>query len=148
MNPRPGALAATMATFFAVVSLAGPGPVVRAARPPQAWLARRFLLQVLANRPRAAYAALAPGARARVSETQFAAQAGQLRRQARRWGPAIELYKLGWRLPEGQPAVLFYQFVFAKDSAKPGPHVLLDVTFGDSLATGPSGFGLVLRRRP
>ncbi|WP_158022947.1 hypothetical protein, partial [Hymenobacter coccineus] len=75
------------------------------------------------------------------------AQVAALRAQARRWGPAIELYKLGWRLPEGRPALLFYQFRFASDSARPGPHVVLDVTFQDSLATRPLGFGVVVRRR-
>ncbi len=142
--------AAAVAVLLAVLALAARAPAVastgRSARPPQAWLARRFLLQVLAHKQRAAYAALGPGAPARLSRKEFAVRADQLRRQGRSWGPAIELYKLGWRLAEGKPAVLFYQFTFAADSIKPGPHVLLDVTFQDSLATQPSGFGLVSRR--
>jgi len=138
------------AAFFVALGLAAQtratASLGRLARPPQAWLARRFLLQVLAHKSRRAYAALGPDAQARLSRKQFAVRAGQLRRQGYSWGPAIELYKLGWRLGEGQPAVLFYQFTFAADSIKPGPHVLLDVTFRDSLATQPSGFGLVRRR--
>ena len=124
-------------------AVAGLGPL--ATQPPQAYLARQFLLKALAGRSRAAHAALSPGAA--LSAPQAAAQVGALRAQARRWGPAIELYKLGWRLPEGRAALLFYQFRFAADSARLGPHVVLDVTFRDSLATRPLGFGVVVRRR-
>ncbi|MGI4884756.1 MAG: hypothetical protein ACRYFR_07320 [Janthinobacterium lividum] len=138
MKTAPGALVGLL--VWAAAGLGAP-----AARPPQAYLARHFLLNALAGRPRAAHAALAPGAA--LSAPQAAAQVGALRTQARRWGPAIELYKLGWRLPEGRPALLFYQFRFAADSARPGPHVVLDVTFRDSLATRPLGFGVVVRRR-
>ncbi|AWM33550.1 hypothetical protein [Hymenobacter nivis] len=138
MKSALGALLGLLA--WAAASLGAP-----AARPPQASLARQFLLNALAGRPRAAYAALAPGAA--LSAPQAAGQVAALRAQAWRWGPAIELYKLGWRLPEGRPALLFYQFRFAADSARPGPHVVLDVTFQDSLATRPLGFGVVVRRR-
>jgi hypothetical protein len=138
MNRAPGALFGLLA--WVTASLGAP-----AARPPQAHLARQFLLKALAGRPRAAHAALAPGAA--LSAAQAGAQVDALRAQARRWGPAIELYKLGWRLPEGRPALLFYQFRFAADSARTGPHVVLDVTFRDSLATRPLGFGVAVRRR-
>ncbi|TPG67101.1 hypothetical protein [Hymenobacter nivis] len=137
MSRAPGAL-------FGLLAWAAAGLGAPAARPPQAYLARQFLLKALAGRPRAAHAALAAGAA--LTAPQAAAQVAALRAQARRWGPAIELYKLGWRLPEGQPALLFYQFRFAADSARPGPHAVLDVTFRDSLATRPLGFGVVVRR--
>ncbi len=138
------AAAVAGAAFFVGGAGAGTASAPLAARPPQAWLARRFLLRMLANRPGpAAYAALDPGARPGPSGQQLAARAARVRREAQRWGPAIELYKLGWRLPEGRPALLFYQFRFAADSARLGPHVVLDVTFRDSLATRPLGFGVV-----
>lgn len=120
---------------------AGLGPP--AARPPQAYLARQFLLKALASRPRVVRA-VAPGAA--MPASRAGARVSELRAQAQRWGPAIELYKLGWRLPEGRPALLFYQFRFTADSARLGPHVVLDVTFRDSLATRPLGFGVAVRR--
>lgn len=147
MNLRLEALTVAGVAFFVMTRLAAAEVgILLTARPPQAWLARRFLLQMLANKSRAAYAALDPATRARLPERQFVAQAGQLRRQARRWGPSIELYKLGWRLLEGQPAVAFYQFTFTADSARSGPHVALDVTFRDSLATRPLRFSVVVER--
>ncbi|MFD1468136.1 hypothetical protein ACFQ48_07870 [Hymenobacter caeli] len=140
------AAVAVAAFFVSGVAARMPGAFLplRARRPPQAHLARKFLRQALIRPPGATRAALAPGAV--LSAPQVVAQVAALRAQARRWGLAIELYKLGWRLPEGQPALLFYQFRFAADSAGPGPHVLLDVTFRDSLATRPLGFGVVVRR--
>lgn len=134
-----------LGVLFSLLVWAVAGLGAPAARPPQAYLARQFLLKALAGRPSAAHAALAPGAV--LSAPQAAAQVSAMRAQARRWGPAIELYKMGWRLTEGRAALLFYQFRFAADSARLGPHVVLDATFRDSLAMQPLGFGVVVRRR-
>lgn len=113
------------------------------ARPSQVQVARRFLLAVLHGEYTAAYQLLAPEAQASFTAKSFRAAAQPLREQGQRRGPAIDLYKLGYRIGDTNDVTNFYSFMFKSDTLARLPVVQLDVTFRDSTATGILGFGLI-----
>jgi len=113
------------------------------ARPTQAQVARRFLVEVLRADYPAAYQRLAPQVRDTLRPAAFATAAQPLRHLGQQRGQAIELYKLGTWLSEGgghEP--WFYCFSFASDSARRPPPVLLEVTFSDTTTRQVLGFGV------
>jgi hypothetical protein len=131
--------------FVALLALAA-GLRAQPAAPTQAQVARRFLLEVLRADYPAAYRRLAPEVRTAVPLPAFTAAARQLWQQGQARGPAIELYQIGARLGDpGRPNQWFCRFVFASDSARRPPPVLLEVTFRDTTARAVLGFDL--RRR-
>ena len=125
-----------LATLLTLSSAAWAGP------PAQAYLARQFLLALLHGHFDQAYKQLAPETRQRLSRQQFRQAAAPLYERGKQAGPAIELYRLGLRLGEGDDAQWFYAFTFKRDSATTAPPQL-DVTFGDSAATQVLEFRLV-----
>lgn len=112
------------------------------AAPPQAFLARQFLLAVLQGHFDQAYQQLAPETRQRLNRQQFRQAAAPLYERGKQAGPRIELYRLGLRLGEDDDAQWFYAFTFKSDSANAAPPQL-DVTFRDSAATQVLEFHLL-----
>lgn len=109
----------------------------------QVQVARQFLLAVGAGDWVTAYGWLAPEVREQLSARQFRKAALPLYQQARQYGPAISLYKLGYRLRETQATQPFVAFSFKADTLQASPHFQLDVSFRDSTARTVLGFALV-----
>ncbi|WP_045688479.1 hypothetical protein [Hymenobacter sp. AT01-02] len=109
----------------------------------QVQVARGFLLAMTHGQWATAYGQLAPEVRAGVSAEQFRVAAQPLYQQAQRYGSAISLYKLGYRLRDAQTPQPFVAFSFKADTLQAYPHFQLDVTFRDSTARQVLGFGLV-----
>lgn len=114
--------------------------------PSQIQVARQFLLAVLGGDYPAAYALLAPEIQAAVPLARFRSVAQSLHQQGQRRGPAIDLYKLGFRLRDHQTPQSFVAFSFKSDTLAARPEVHLDVTFRDSAARQVLSFGLVPSR--
>ena len=113
------------------------------ARPTQAQVARRFLVEVLRADYPAAYQRLAPEVRATLRPAAFAVSAQSLWHLGQQRGQAVELYKLGTWLSEGSGhEPWFYRFSFASDSAQRPAPVLLEVTFSDTTTRQVLGFGV------
>lgn len=113
------------------------------ARPTQAQVARRFLVEVLRADYPAAYQRLAPEVRDTLRPAAFATAAQPLRHLGQQRGQEVKLYKLGTWLSEGgghEP--WFYRFSFTSDSARRPPPVLLEVTFSDTTTRQVLGFGV------
>ena len=108
----------------------------------QGYSAAQFLQAVLRADYLTAYAALAPEVRKSVTIRSFETAARPLWKSGQRHGSAIELYKLGVRMGEGQASRFFYSFSFAADSALKTPSALLEVTFRDTTSRAVLGFGL------
>lgn len=116
-----------------------PIPAPRKAK--QGYTAGQFLRAVLRADYVTAYRFLAPEVRKSVSIYAFETAARPLWNTGQRRGPAIELYKLGVRLGDGQASRYFYSFSFAADSSLKTPPVLLEVTFRDTASRAVLGFG-------
>ncbi|UOQ65641.1 hypothetical protein [Hymenobacter volaticus] len=119
------------------------GAESRAPRLTQIQAARQFLLAVLRGEFDVAHRMLAPEVGSALTPTQFRAVAQPLYEQGRRLGPAIDLYKLGFRLRDGQAPQSFVAFMFKADTLTPRPRMQLDVTFRDSTARQVLSFGLI-----
>ncbi|MFD2787789.1 hypothetical protein [Hymenobacter rubripertinctus] len=100
--------------------------------PSQVQVARQFLLAVLAGNWEAAYEWLSPATRQTLPMAAFRTATLPLLAHTRHYGPAIDLYKLGYRLREGQPVQPFVAFTYRADTLGPGPHLQLDIAFPDS----------------
>ena len=118
------------------------------APPTQIQAARRFLLAVLRGEFAGAHQLLAPEVGSALTPAQFRAVALPLYERGRQFGPNIDLYKLGFRLRDGQPPQSFFAFTFKADTLAARPTVQLDVTFRDSAARQVLGFGLVPSAAP
>lgn len=105
--------------------------------------ARQFLLAVLRGEFDTAHRMLAPEVGSALTPVRFRAVAQPLYEQGRRFGPAIDLYKLGFRLRDGQSPQPFVAFMFKADTISLRPKVQLDVTFRDSTARQVLSFGLI-----
>lgn len=114
-----------------------------APRPTQIQAARQFLLTLLRGEFEAAHRMLAPEVGSALTPARFRAVAQPLYEQGRRFGPAIDLYKLGFRLRDGQSPQAFVAFMFKADTLTARPKVQLDVTFRDSTARQVLSFGLI-----
>lgn len=137
-----GAAAALVLAF----PLGAAGPQV--APPTQIQAARRFLLSVLRGEFEVARGMLVPEVGKALTPTQFRAAALPLYERGRQFGPAIDLYKLGFRLRDGQSPQSFVAFMFKADTLAARPEVQLDVTFRDSTARQILGFGLIPLGKP
>lgn len=113
------------------------------APPSQVQLTRQFLLAVLSGKYQNASQLMAPDAPQASTRRQFEADAQLLHAQGKRFGPAIELHKLGFRIGDTGHAQPFYAFSFKSDTQQTRPQVMLDVMFRDSSATRIQRFGLV-----
>ncbi|WP_375435587.1 hypothetical protein [uncultured Hymenobacter sp.] len=105
--------------------------------------ARQFLLTLLRGEFQAAHRMLAPEVGSALTPARFRAVAQPLYEQGRRFGPAIDLYKLGFRLRDGQAPQSFVAFMFKADTLTARPKVQLDVTFRDSTTRQILSFGLI-----
>lgn len=105
--------------------------------------ARQFLLAVLRGDFAVAHRMLAPEVGSALTPMRFKAVAQPLYEQGRRLGPAIDLYKLGFRLRDGQAPQSFVAFMFKADTLTARPRMQLDVTFRDSTARQVLSFGLI-----
>ncbi|UYZ62915.1 hypothetical protein [Hymenobacter weizhouensis] len=123
--------------------LSAPLPAAPLAPPSQIQVARQFLLAVLRGDWPVAYATLAPEVRARMSARQFREAARPLEAGQQTYGPAIDLYKFGYRLREGEQPEPFVAFTFKADTLQKQPHLQLDITFRDSTARQVQGFRVV-----
>ncbi|MDF7813140.1 hypothetical protein [Hymenobacter sp. YC55] len=119
------------------------GAETPAPRITQIQAARQFLLAVLRGEFDAAHRMLAPEVGSALTPARFRAVAQPLYEQGRRFGPAIDLYKLGFRLRDGQAPQSFVAFMFKADTLTARPRVQLDVTFRDSTARQVLSFGLI-----
>ncbi len=111
--------------------------------PTQIQMARRFLLAVLHGEFQAAQGLLAPEVGQALTPAQFRVAALPLYQRGQHFGPAIDLYKLGFRLRDGQAPQSFVAFMFKADTLATRPEVQLDVTFRDSTARQILSFGLI-----
>ncbi|TYZ13282.1 hypothetical protein FY528_02390 [Hymenobacter lutimineralis] len=101
----------------------------------QVQVARQFLLAVLRADYPTAYGFLEAGVAQRLTPVQFAAAMQPVYAQGQQFGPDFALYKLGLRLGEGNTIRPFCAFTFKSDTLAGAPHVQLDVSFRDSVAT-------------
>lgn len=131
-----------VSVLLLMVLLSLPAP---AAPPSQIQVARRFLLALLEGNWAGAYQWLSPEARQQLPEPAFRRAAQPIIEQARHFGPAIDLYKLGYRLRDDDSVQPFIAFSFKADTLDPQPRVQLDVTFRDSTARQVQGFTLLQR---
>lgn len=113
------------------------------AQPSQIQAARQFLLAVLRGEFDVAHRMLAPEVGTALTPARFRAVALPLYEQGRRYGPSIDLYKLGFRLRDGQRPQSFVAFMFKADTLASRPKMQLDVTFRDSTARQVFSFGLL-----
>ena len=150
MNPLRRYLARLLAGSLTFLILSnGSVPVVAQsatpslAPPSQVQVARQFLLAVLAGNWEAAYARLSPEARAALPAAAFHTATLPLIEHTRHYGPTIDLYKLGYRLREGQTTQPFVAFTYRADTLRPGPHVQLDIAFPDSAARQIQEFRII-----
>ena len=120
-----------------------PGAALPVRQPTQVQVARQFLLAVLRGDFRGAQALLAPEVGSALTPARFRAVALPLYRRGQQLGPAIDLYKLGFRLRDGQAPQSFVAFVFRADTLARRPLMQLDVTFRDSTARQVLTFGLI-----
>lgn len=118
--------------------LAAPAP--RKAK--QGYTAAQFLQAVLRADYVTAYRGLAPEVRKSITINDFETAAQPLWKRGQRQGTAIELYKLGVRLADGESPRYFYSFSFAADSSLKIPSALLEVTFRDTASRAVLAFGL------
>ena len=114
-----------------------------APQPTQIQVARRFLLAVLHGEFQAAHGMLAPEVGRAITPAQFQAVALPLYQKGQHFKPTIDLYKLGFRLRDGQTPQSFVAFMFKADTLAARPEVQLDVTFRDSTARQILSFGLI-----
>lgn len=119
------------------------GAAPSAPRPTQIQAARQFLLAVLRGEFEIAHRMLAPEVGSALTPARFRAVAQPLYEQGRQYGPAIDLYKLGFRLRDGQVPQSFVAFMFKADTLAARPKMQLDVTFRDSTARQVLSFGLI-----
>lgn len=126
-----------------------PGQTATAQAPlSQVQVARRFLLAVVGGEWEAAYGWLAPEVRLNMSRPQFQQALQPFQVQVGRYGKAISLYKLGYRLRGTEVPEPFVGFSFQADTLTARPHFQLDVTFRDSTARQVQGFGLIPLSEP
>jgi hypothetical protein len=117
-------------------------------RPTQIQVARRFLLAVLRGEFSVAHGMLAPEVGKTLTAARFRAAALPLYTRGHQFGPVIDLYKLGFRLRDGQVPQSFVAFMFKADTLASRPQVQLDVTFRDSAARQILIFGLIPVAQP
>ncbi|MCR5888601.1 hypothetical protein LRS06_12670 [Hymenobacter sp. J193] len=103
--------------------------------PTQVQVARQFLQAVLRADYPAAYGLLDASVTQRITAARFAEVMRPVHAQAQHFGPGFDLYKLGLRLGEGGSVRYFCAFTFKKDTLAGAPHLQLDVSFRDSVAT-------------
>lgn len=113
----------------------------------QIQVARRFLIAVLKGEFQTAHGLLAPEVGRALTPTRFRTAALPLYERGRQLGPAIDLYKLGFRLRDGQRPQSFVAFTFKADTLGTRPQVQLDVTFRDSTARQILSFALIPLRK-
>jgi hypothetical protein len=116
--------------------------------PTQIQVARQFLLAVLRGEFQAAQGMLAPEVGVALTRDRFRTAALPLYQRGQQVGPAIDLYKLGFRLRDGQVPQAFVAFMFKADTLAARPEVQLDVTFRDSTARQILSFGLIPLGKP
>lgn len=125
------------------------GAATSATLPPtQIQVARQFLLAVLRGEFRVAQGMLAPEVSRALTPAQFQAAAMPLYQRGQHLGPAIDLYKLGFRLRDGQAPQAFVAFMFKADTVAARPEVQLDVSFRDSTARQILSFALIPLGKP
>jgi hypothetical protein len=129
-------IAGLMALFMLSVPLGVASP---APQPSQIQAARQFLLAVLRGEFDVAHRMLAPEVGSALTPARFRAVALPLYEQGRHYGPSIDLYKLGFRLRDGQHPQSFVAFMFKADTLAARPKV----TFRDSTARQVLSFGLI-----
>lgn len=127
------------------VSLGATRPAPRVT---QIQVARRFLIAVLKGEFQTAHGMLAPEVGKALTPARFRTAALPLYERGRQLGPAIDLYKLGFRLRDGQHPQSFVAFTFKADTLTSRPQVQLDVTFRDSTARQILSFGLLPVGKP
>ncbi|MBT9394791.1 hypothetical protein KLP40_16615 [Hymenobacter sp. NST-14] len=111
--------------------------------PSQVQVARQFLLAVLAGNWDSAYAWLSPAAQAALPAAAFRTATLPLLAHTRQYGPAIDLYKLGFRLRDDEVVQPFVAFTYRADTLRPGPHLQLDISFPDSTARQIQEFRII-----
>jgi hypothetical protein len=126
----------------------GVGVASPASQPSQIQAARQFLLAVLRGEFDVAHRMLAPEVGSALTPARFRAVALPLYEQGRHYGPSIDLYKLGFRLRDGQHPQSFVAFMFKADTLAARPTVQLDVTFRDSTARQVLSFGVIALAAP
>ena len=138
-------LAASWRLALAALFLLGAsdGATSGTSKPSQIQVARRFLLAVLHGEFQAAHGMLAPEVGRAITPAQFQAVAMPLYQKGQHFKPTIDLYKLGFRLRDGQTPQSFVAFMFKADTLAARPEVQLDVTFRDSTARQILSFGLI-----
>ncbi|WP_345222222.1 hypothetical protein [Hymenobacter koreensis] len=109
----------------------------------QVRVARNFCLAILRGEYAQAYALLAPEVRTGLTPARFQEVAQPLHEQGKRFGPTIDLYKLGVRIGDTDDSRFFYAFMFRSDTTAKVPKVQMDVTFRDSAATQVLSFTLI-----
>jgi len=114
----------------------------------QIQVARQFLLAVLRGEFQKAHGMLVPEVGRALTPARFRTAALSLYERGRQLGPAIDLYKLGFRLRDGQRPQSFVAFTFKADTLGPRPQVQLDVVFRDSTARQIISFGLLPVGKP
>ncbi|MBX0291187.1 hypothetical protein K3G63_12090 [Hymenobacter sp. HSC-4F20] len=139
---RVGWLLGAWGLLAGVLCFSGRAATAQAA-PSQVQVARRFLLAVVGGEWETAYGWLAPEVRQHLSKQQFQVALQPFQAQAGRYGKAISLYKLGYRLRGSETPEPFVGFSFRADTLGPRPRFQLDVTFRDSTARQVQGFGLI-----
>ncbi|NVO30700.1 hypothetical protein [Hymenobacter lapidiphilus] len=142
MQARTGVLTAALLT--ASLLLAAPG-LAQQRTNSQVQVARQFWLAAIGQEWRPAYRWLTPAARATTSPQQFRHSIRQLRDPVRRFGPVIDLYKLGFRLRETAVPETFVTYSFRTDTLAARPHFQLHVSFQDSAARQVQSFRVVQR---
>ncbi|NVO83743.1 hypothetical protein [Hymenobacter terrestris] len=140
MQARIGIL--TSALLTAGLLLATPG-MAQQRTSSQVQVARQFWLAAVGQEWRPAYRRLTPAAQATMSPQQFRQSIRQLRDPIRRFGPAIDLYKMGFRLRETAVPETFVTYSFRADTLAVRPHFQLHVSFQDSAGRLVQSFRVV-----
>ncbi|MBG8552917.1 hypothetical protein [Hymenobacter guriensis] len=125
----------SLSALALLVGTALPATPAQTTPPTQVQVARQFLQAVLRADYPAAYGLLDASVKQRVTAAQFAEVVRPVHAQAQHFGPGFDLYKLGLRLGEGGSMRYFCAFTFKKDTLAGAPHLQLDVSFRDSVAT-------------